>query len=194
MYSNLQIAILTLFVLGSSLYFSACETQPPTKRGGASAEAPAPQDAAPPQEAEAPLQGVGGEEDEAIAGLVVRTSKVSGQETFDAIKAAIEENEALTLMTVVDHAENAKSANLELAPTWVLIFGNPNVGTPLMQNQPTIAIDLPQRILIYERGGETFVAYNDPAWMARRHGLRGEEERLSKVSGLLDKLSKTQAP
>lgn len=183
-----------LCVMASSMAFSACDKQPPARQGddaSSSAQAEEPDLSATRSEQEAPLLPGDGGEEEGPAGLVVHASSKSGQETFAAIKAAIEANEALTLMTVVDHAENARKAELELEPTWVLIFGNPKVGTPLMKSMPTVAIDLPQRILVYERDGKTFVAYNDPFWMAERHGLKGEQERLSKVSGLLDKLAKS---
>lgn len=87
-----------------------------------------------------------------------------------------------------------REASLDLAPTWALLFGNPEVGTPRMQNQPSLVIDLPQRILVYEREGKTFIAYNVPALLAERHGLRGEAQRLSTIGELLDKLSGASAP
>ena len=78
----------------------------------------------------------------------------------------------LTIFARVDHAEGAKSVGMDLRPTEVLIFGSPKSGTPLMQMSDTIGLDLPLKMLIrQDANGETFLAYDDPAWLARRHGL-----------------------
>ena len=95
------------------------------------------------------------------------------EETLANLEAALEENGLLTV-AVVDHSANAANAGLELPPTRLVIFGNPNVGTPLMQSERTVAIDLPQKMLIYEdEAGDVYAAYNDPQYLAQRHGLNG---------------------
>ncbi len=76
----------------------------------------------------------------------------------------------LTLVAEIDHAAAAEAAGLSLRPTVVLVFGNPAVGTPMMQAAPTAALDLPLKVLVYrDDAGTTQLAYNDPAWLALRH-------------------------
>lgn len=86
----------------------------------------------------------------------------------------------------INHSAGAEKAGLTLKPTELLIFGNPKAGTPLMNCAPTIAIDLPQKALIWENAaGEVWLAYNDPAALATRHNLKGCEAVLEKVSAAL---------
>ena len=78
----------------------------------------------------------------------------------------------ITLFARVDHASGAAEVGLKLRPTTVLIFGNAKAGTPLMQAEQTIGIDLPLKILVWEdAAGTAWLTYNDPAWLARRHGI-----------------------
>ena len=78
----------------------------------------------------------------------------------------------LTVFAHVDHAAGAKAVGLPLRPTDLLIFGNARGGTPLMQSAQPIGIDLPLKILVWQDAdGATWVSYNDPAWLAHRHGL-----------------------
>ena len=125
------------------------------------------------------------------AGVIVRQSAKSVEETQAQLEAAIDNIDGLMVMTVVDHAANAESAGLELRPTRVVIFGNPNLGTPLMQAQQTVAIDLPQKLLIYEdEVGDVFAAYNSPFYLQERHGIEGQAETLNMVANALNALAK----
>ena len=125
------------------------------------------------------------------AGVIVRQSAKSVEETQAQLEAAIDNIDGLMVMTVVDHAANAESAGLELRPTRVVIFGNPNLGTPLMQAQQTVAIDLPQKMLIYEdEVGDVFAAYNSPFYLQERHGIEGQAETLNMVANALNALAK----
>ena len=109
-------------------------------------------------------------------GLAYAESDHSADETADALLAALESNDAIGVVADVDHAANADGAGLELRPTRVLLFGNPNLGTPLMQRNQTAGIDLPQKILVYKNGeGEVYAAYNTTDYLASRHGLAGVE-------------------
>ena len=111
------------------------------------------------------------------------------EETLANLEAALEEKGLITV-AVVDHSANAANAGLELPPTRLVIFGNPNVGTPLMQAARTVAIDLPQKMLIYEdEAGDVYVAYNDPQYLAERHALTGVDEPLTTVSNALSNLA-----
>ena len=126
-------------------------------------------------------------------GLVTVSSVYSVERTLSRLEAAIEENGLLTV-AVIDHSGNAENVGLELPPTRLVIFGNPNVGTPLMQAGRTVAIDLPQKMLIYEDdAGDVFVAYNDPRYLAQRHGLSGVDEQLGGVSNALSNLADAAA-
>ena len=125
-----------------------------------------------------------------VLGLVTVESDNSFETTTERIEADIDENENLTLLATVDHAENAEQADLDLRPTTLFIFGNPALGTPLMQASPTAAIDLPQKMLVFETEDETVtVAYNDPLYVAVRHGITDQHERLEKISSALRSLA-----
>jgi uncharacterized protein (DUF302 family) len=77
----------------------------------------------------------------------------------------------MTVLARIDHAAAAARVGLELRPTEVLIFGNPKSGTPLMQLSQTAGIDLPLKALVWQdESGKTWLAYNDPSWIAHRHG------------------------
>lgn len=123
-------------------------------------------------------------------GLIVKSSPYSVEETETRFKKILE-TKGLNLFATVDHAQNASGAGLELRPTRVVIFGNPKVGTPLMQCQQTIAIDLPQKVLIWEDDqGQTQLAYNDPQYLGGRHRLNGcGVEAIKTVAGALDNLT-----
>ena len=97
----------------------------------------------------------------------------------------------MTVMARVNHQQGAEKAGLELRPTEVVIFGNPKVGTPLMQCAQSVAIDLPQKALIWEdANGEVWLGYNDPQYLKGRHDIEGCDEVLDKVSGALGNFAK----
>ena len=126
----------------------------------------------------------------APTGLIVKPSPYSVEETETRFKQILE-TRGLNLFATVDHAQNASGVDLELRPTRVVIFGNPKVGTPLMQCQQTIAIDLPQKVLIWEdEQGQVQLAYNDPQYLGGRHRLDGcGVEAIKTVAGALDNLT-----
>jgi uncharacterized protein (DUF302 family) len=104
-------------------------------------------------------------------GLVSVQSRVSAKETLDRLLAALAVRK-LTVFARIDHAAGAASAGLPLRPTDVVIFGNAKGGTALMQDRQSAGIDLPLKVLIFEdAGGKAWLVYNDPAWIAERHGL-----------------------
>lgn len=88
---------------------------------------------------------------------------------MDRLAAAVTDS-GMTVLGRIDHAAAAAKAGMELRPTEVLIFGNPKAGTPLMQVAQTMGIDLPLKALVWQDdNGKTWLAYNDPKWLARRH-------------------------
>jgi len=104
-------------------------------------------------------------------GLLSLQSRVSAKETLDRLLAALAKRK-LTVFARVDHAAGATSVGLPLRPTEVVMFGNPKGGTALMQDRQSTGIDLPLKALVWEdAGGKAWFTYNDPAWIAERHGL-----------------------
>ena len=104
-------------------------------------------------------------------GLVTCISSFGPKETMDRLAAAVT-SRGISIMAGIDHAAAAAAIGMELRPTEVLIFGNPRAGTPLMQAVQTIGIDLPLRALVWQdKDGLTRLAYNDPQWLAQRHGV-----------------------
>ncbi|MEA3290847.1 MAG: DUF302 domain-containing protein [Pseudomonadota bacterium] len=91
----------------------------------------------------------------------------------------------------INYAEGAKKAGLELRPTETIVFGNPKIGTPLMQCDQEVAIDLPQKALIrQDADGQVWLSYNDPNYLVQRHGIEEcGEEVVKKMTGALDKFA-----
>lgn len=111
----------------------------------------------------------------ATEGLVELKSAHSASDTGTRLAAAIEARK-LTLFARVDHAAGAKKIDKTLRPTEVFIFGNPNGGTPLMECAQSMGIDLPLKMLVWqEADGSVMLGYNDPAWLAKRHGTACEQ-------------------
>lgn len=122
-------------------------------------------------------------------GLVTAESGVSFEETYDRLRAAIEDNENLRILATVDHGANAAGADQEMLPTRLILFGNPDLGTPLMRSARTTAIDLPQKLLVWEdQDGRILVTYNDPLYLQERHGIKGRDEILVTISSALSDL------
>ncbi|MGI8642695.1 MAG: DUF302 domain-containing protein [Thermomicrobiales bacterium] len=129
--------------------------------------------------------------DTAVEGLITVESSRSVQETMDRLETALEEND-LIVVARIDHAANAENAGLELPPTQLIIFGNPQLGTPLMQSERTVGIDLPQKFLVWEDAdGTVYVGYNDPVYLAERHGISGQDDVIQQVSQALAMLAET---
>src|SRR5579863_8183902 len=107
----------------------------------------------------------------AAEGLTTVPSSFGPKETMDRLEAEIMAR-AMTVFARIDHAEGAANVGLPLRPTELLIFGSAKAGTPLMQSNQTIGIDLPLKALVWEDAdGKTWLSYNNPGWMAKRHGL-----------------------
>lgn len=107
-------------------------------------------------------------------GLVHVASRYPVDETVERLKRMLQAN-GVTLFYLMDHSGEAKKAGMDMLPTKLLIFGNPKAGTPLMLAAPTIAIDLPLKILVWEEAGErVWVTYNSPDFLQKRHQLPAE--------------------
>ena len=107
----------------------------------------------------------------AVDGLISIKSSNGPQETVDKLEAAVKAK-GLTIFAKVDHAAGAAAVGMPLQPTQLIIFGNAKGGTPLMQAAQTSGIDLPMKVLVWQdASGDTWLSYNDPEWIAKRHGL-----------------------
>jgi uncharacterized protein (DUF302 family) len=120
-------------------------------------------------------------------GLITLASNHPVKATMDRLEAALRDK-GITLFARIDHTAGAASVDMPLRPTELIIFGDPKAGTPLMQARQSIGIDLPLKMLGWQdAAGKVWLAYNDPAWLARRHGLEGEAE--AAVAGLAKALA-----
>jgi uncharacterized protein (DUF302 family) len=99
----------------------------------------------------------------------------------------------LTVFAQIDHAAAAREASMELPAEVVVLFGNPRAGTPLMQEDPRVGIELPLRILVWDQGGRTLVGYNDPQDLAGSYELRATSATLAAMSSLLQDLAAAAA-
>ena len=125
----------------------------------------------------------------AIDGLVAVVSRYGYNDTVDRLNAAISAL-GMTVVARIDHAAAAANVGLELRPTEVLIFGNPKTGTPLMQTAQTIGIDLPLKILIWrDEDNKTWLGYNDPRWLAQRHGATANTAILEAMARALSTIA-----
>lgn len=99
----------------------------------------------------------------------------------------------VTIFAQIDHAAGAASVGQPLRPTTLIIFGNPAAGTPLMQAAQPAGIDLPLKALVWQdRDGSVKLTYNDPKWIAARHGAGGQvDETLVAMSAVLEALART---
>ncbi len=123
-------------------------------------------------------------------GIVILQSKNDMATTVDKLREAITSAGPLKIMAEVDHSANARSVNLDLAPTFLFIFGNPKLGSPLMQSGQSIGIDLPQKMLVFENPeGVVSVAYNDPSYLAARHGIEDQQKVIATIAKALGKLA-----
>ena len=104
-------------------------------------------------------------------GIVDVASAHSVDETVERIKTILQ-SKGVTLFALVDHSGEAEKAGMKMPPTKLLIFGNPKAGTPLMLAAPSVAIDLPLKILVWEdAAGKVWLSYNCAEYLQKRHGL-----------------------
>jgi uncharacterized protein (DUF302 family) len=104
-------------------------------------------------------------------GIIDKPSNHSVEQTVDRLKNILQ-SKGVMLFALVDHSGEAEKVGMKMPPTKLLIFGSPKAGTPLMLAAPSIAIDLPLKILVWEDAqGKVWVSYNSPAYLQERHGL-----------------------
>lgn len=107
-------------------------------------------------------------------GIIDKLSHHSVRETVEKLKGILRTKE-VTLFAMVDHSGEAEKVGMKMRPTKLLIFGSPKAGTPLMQAAPSVALDLPLKILVWEDGqGRVWVSYNGSSYLQERHGIPSE--------------------
>jgi len=106
-----------------------------------------------------------------ILGMSFTKSNNTFDKTYDTLQSSLAANPNIRIVTEVNHQMNASSVGLMLEPTRVIFFGNPNLGTPLMQRNQLAGLDLPQKILVYQNElEEVFLGFNNPDFLSPRHG------------------------
>ena len=106
-----------------------------------------------------------------MTGIVDRPSNHSVEDTVGKIENILQ-SKGITLFALVDHSGEAEKVGMKMRPTKLLIFGSPKAGTPLMLAAPSVAIDLPLKLLVWEDAqGQAWISYNSPEYLERRHGL-----------------------
>jgi uncharacterized protein (DUF302 family) len=127
------------------------------------------------------------------ADLVTRQSAHPVAETVNRLEAAVKEKGA-TVVARVNHAAAAQKAELNLRPTELLIFGNPKLGTPLMQSNQRAGIDLPLKVLVWQDAtGSVQIGYVSPDTVVARHGIADRAEVVKKMGAVLDRLTDAAA-
>ena len=129
----------------------------------------------------------------AAEGLITLASKHSVEVTANKLEQQLSAK-GMKIFQRINHAQNAKSVDIQLSPPELIIFGNPQAGSPLMKCAPTVGIDLPQKALIWQDENQhVWISYNDPAYLKQRLNIQGCDKVLEKVSGILAKMTEMAA-
>jgi len=122
-------------------------------------------------------------------GLVNKQSGFSASETLDRLEAVLKKK-GITIFARVSHSAGAEAVGIALRPTELLIFGNPKLGSHFFTSCQTAGIDLPMKALAWEDAdGQTWLTYNDPQYIADRHGITNRDEIVQKMAGALDRMT-----
>ena len=129
----------------------------------------------------------------AADGMIDVQSDFNVKETTDRLESILNKK-GMAIFNRIKHSESAGKVGIELRETELIIFGNPKVGSPLMKCQQSIAIDLPQKALVWEdHESKVWISYNDPAYLEKRHGISGCGEVISKIKKALSGITKAAA-
>ncbi|WP_428739753.1 DUF302 domain-containing protein [Sulfurimonas sp.] len=121
--------------------------------------------------------------------MIIKKSECSVDETVMNIKSIVKKK-GLSIFATINHDANAKAVGMELQEAKMVMFGNPKLGTKLMQEDITAGLDLPLRILVYKDSyGEVKMAYRDGSWLAEHHIIKAQQ-RVAKVNNAMDNITK----
>lgn len=130
---------------------------------------------------------------EAADGVVNVQNSFNVKETADRMENILKEK-GMTVFNRIKHSEGASKVGIQIRDTELIIFGNPKVGSPLMQCQQSVAIDLPQKALIWKDDKtKVWISYNDPRYLEKRHDIYGCDELISKIEKVLAGIAKSAA-
>lgn len=119
------------------------------------------------------------------SGIIDVPSMHSVEQTVEKLKGILRDK-GITLFALIDHSGEAEKVGMKMRPTKLLIFGSPKAGTPVMLAAPSIAIDLPLKILVWEdAGGKVWVSYNSPEYLSKRHAVPDDLARNIAAAGML---------
>ena len=122
-------------------------------------------------------------------GIEVKLSNHSVDQTVNRFLELLR-TKGIMLFAIIDHSGEASKAGMTMLPTQLIIFGNPVAGTPLMQAKPSVALDLPLKVLISEDiEGKVWLSYNSPQYLQSRHGLPAQLTQNIRVVGQLVQLA-----
>lgn len=129
----------------------------------------------------------------AAEGMVDVKSSFGVKKTADRLESILKDK-GMTIFNRIKHSQAAKKVGVKLRETELIIFGNPKVGSPLMKCQQSVAIDLPQKALIWKDSeGETWISYNNPGYLAKRHSISNCKKVISKIEKALAGITKAAA-
>jgi len=122
-------------------------------------------------------------------GIITVKSNHSVKETLDRLEKILTEK-GVNVVLRLNHSENGNKAGIALRPTELLLFGNPKLGTNFFTSKQTSGIDLPMKALAWEdENGQVWLTYNDPSYIAGRHGIKDRDEVVKKMTGALEKFT-----
>jgi uncharacterized protein (DUF302 family) len=129
----------------------------------------------------------------AADGVIVVTSANDVKTTMDKLEKILT-SKGITVFARINHAHGAKSIGQSLPPMELLVFGNPKLGTPLMQKNQQMGLDLPLKALVYEaEDGKTYIAYTDPAFLSKRYGVTEPAKVFETMTGALKNFTSAAA-
>lgn len=122
-------------------------------------------------------------------GLIKKKSPHGVTETIDRLQGALE-SKGITIVVRWKHSDKAAGAGIEMRPTELLVFGNPKLGSHLMTSAQSVGIDLPMKALAWQdASGQVWLAYNDPDYIAARHGITDRPEIIAKMTKALNAMT-----
>ena len=132
------------------------------------------------------------EDKSADAGITDVASKHGVSQSLDRLESILKAK-GVTVFARIEHSAEAAKVGMKMRPTALLIFGNPKAGTPLMIASPTVAIDLPLKVLAWEdEKGQVWLSYNSPAYLQKRHGLK--DDLMKSIAGISALVQQAAAP
>jgi len=127
---------------------------------------------------------------QASNGIINVLSPFSIEQTTSNLEYMLEKK-GMTVFNKIEHSEAAKKIGIEIRDTKLIIFGNPKIGSKLMECKQTVAIDLPQKFLVWQDDeGDVFISYNDPQYLKERHNIKGCDVVLKKIENALAGITK----